>query len=174
VPIADHDKARIDQAWALLDTLDNHHESSVIVGDLNNMHSFTKRAKLLAHPIVRSMIGTLPQVEPGHKEVFMARAAENKLSQKLQGLHYKSARIGSLAARLSGMAEGRALEVFESAGFVDADPNQQATMLLFGQFSLAQLDHIMARDAKVTEFSVLPKDGLSDHRAVAATITANI
>jgi hypothetical protein len=66
------------------------------------------------------------------------------------------------------MAIGLTMDKLEQAGFYDADPRHQPTMML-GGIAVAQLDHIMVRDIHVARF-VLEPDECSDHRAASAIL----
>lgn len=134
---------RRQQTQALLDQLDPE-RLTVISGDLNSMYRDDWRAQVLRSmgPIAQC----LPQGEPGEKQSKMAR-------------------FGSLAARLTRMAEGGPLAMMEYAGYKDADPERRATM------GFVQLDHIMVPSCLATvAFSVRSMRGLSDHRAIAAEL----
>ena len=77
-------------------------------------------------------------------------------------------RYGGLLTRLGGMMTSRSLNLLEAMGFRDGDRWHQPTMP--NVLPVAQLDHVMVRDATVTSFR-LEKFAKSDHRGVIATIT---
>ncbi len=66
------------------------------------------------------------------------------------------------------MASGESLHVYEDAGFADADPRHLGTKAMMGRFINVQLDHILTRDVAVTDFVVIPAEGLSDHDMITA------
>jgi endonuclease/exonuclease/phosphatase family metal-dependent hydrolase len=131
------------QTQALLDQLDLE-RLTIIAGDLNSMHRDDWRAGVLRR--MGPLAERLPQGEPGEKQPIMAR-------------------FGSLAARLTRMAEGGPLAMLEQAGYKDTDPGRRATM------GFVQIDHIMVPSClAVAAFTVRPMRGLSDHCAVAAEV----
>ena len=78
-------------------------------------------------------------------------------------------RAANIASRLGGMSSGRTLQYLESVGFMGADPSHSPTWP--ARWPLAQLDHIMvAGDARVSMSTIHDDTGLSDHRAITATI----
>lgn len=134
---------RVEQTQALLAQIDPN-KPTVIMGDMNSMHRDDPRA--IALRMATPVVELLPQGEPGKPQS-------------------KIARVGSLATRLTGMAEGGPIAVLEEAGYRDADAKRQATK------SFVQLDHIMVPEWMVTEdFVVQPMKGLSDHSAVFVTV----
>jgi len=129
---------------------------TVLLLDGNNVHRNTAmaRALRLAKPIAH----LLPTANPD----------PDVKPPKLK-------RIGSLAQRMTGMADGRALQYLQEDlgvnGFVDADPCHQPTMPSKRPF--LQLDHIMHdRMMRVDDgsFRVYPHNDLSDHRAISARL----
>ena len=131
------------QTEALLAQIDPN-RPTVIAGDMNSMHRDDPRARALR--IVAPVTELLPQGEPGKRQSIIAL-------------------VGSLASRLTMMAEGGPIDMLEQAGYKDAGSRRQATM------GFVQLDHIMVPEwMEVTDFTVQPMKGLSDHRAVVATV----
>ncbi|HUD10226.1 MAG TPA: endonuclease/exonuclease/phosphatase family protein [Candidatus Saccharimonadales bacterium] len=72
--------------------------------------------------------------------------------------------------RFGAMASGGTLQMLEAVGFEDADPDHQPTWP--NAHPRFQLDHIMVSgEAHAFPFQVHDRsDGLSDHRAISATI----
>jgi hypothetical protein len=134
---------RLRQTEALFDQVDPK-RFTIIAGDINSMHRDHWRAKVLRR--IAPIAKLLPTAEPGEKQSKMAR-------------------IGSLATRLTMMAEGGPIEMLEQAGYEDADPRRQATK------GFVQLDHILVPSwMEVVKFAVQSMKGLSDHHAIAAEL----
>lgn len=144
VHLDDRDEdTRCKQTQALLDQVDPD-RLTIIAGDFNAIHRDDRRAQLLR--ALGPFAGMFPEGEPGTKQS-------------------KIARLGSLATRLTMMAEGGPLAMMEGAGYHDADSSRRATM------GFVQLDHIMVpRDLSIATVFVQPLRGLSDHAAIGADI----
>jgi endonuclease/exonuclease/phosphatase family metal-dependent hydrolase len=128
----------------------------VIGGDMNALHHDDMRAKALR--AIRPIAKRMPSVEP----------RPDYTPPKLK-------RIGSLASRLTDMATGSTLQLFEAAGFDDVDPDRQPTK---GPFNL---DHILVKGPLVyfnqhtharPPVSDQNKAPLSDHRAISVSVYA--
>lgn len=131
------------QTAALLDQVGSK-RLTIIAGDINSMHRDDWRAKVLRR--IAPIAKMLPTAEPGEKQSKMAR-------------------IGSLATRLTMMAEGGPIEMLEQAGYEDADPQWQATR------GFVQLDHILVPLwMEVVNFTIQSMKGLSDHHTIIAEI----
>ncbi len=141
----DHEVQRVIQAIDVVRVLAAN--AAIVAGDLNAMHASDTTAQLLYR--MGRISDVLPAGEPGEPQS-------------------KIARLGSLAQRLSGMASGESLHVYEDAGFADADPRHLGTKAMMGRFINVQLDHILTRDVAVTDFVVIPAEGLSDHDMITA------
>ncbi len=141
----DHEVQRVIQAICVLRALPT--TAAIVAGDLNAMHASDTSAQLL-HKMGR-LSDILPTGEPGEPQS-------------------KIARLGSLAQRLSAMASGESLQVYEDAGFVDADARHLGTKAIMGGFLSTQLDHILTRGVAMTDFAVIPARGLTDHDMVTA------
>lgn len=129
---------------------------AAIAGDFNAMHYGDPRAWLYraAGPLVRC----LPEEEP-----------------RPEGSRSPIGRFGSLAIRLSGMANDNTLKMLRDAGYEDASLDNagsryEPTMRRMGGLLAAQLDHIMVSDGVASKFFMTfpPFRGLSDHQAIYA------
>jgi len=140
---------RVGQTLKLLELFQDEQDGScpsVIAGDLNAMHRLEIRSALIR--AVQPIAERLPYGEPG----FEAS---------------KIARIGSLARRLSEMADGTTLRLFENAGYRDSDSAHLHTK------GIAQLDHILHTAELYSppdSFQSIKANGLSDHRIIRAII----
>lgn len=80
----------------------------------------------------------------------------------------------SLATRLHRMADGRTVEKLEEAGYVDADPAEQATMKVFKSINLSavvKLDRAMYRpNSVVVSEHQVHQIGGSDHLPISVDI----
>ena len=141
----DHEVQRVIQAIDVVRTLPT--EAAIVAGDLNAMHAADTNAQLLRE--VGRFSDVLPAGEPGEPQS-------------------KIARLGSLTQRLSAMASGESLQVYEDAGFVDADAQHRGTKAMVGKFVNVQLDHVLVRGVAVTDFAVVQAEGLSDHSMITA------
>lgn len=122
----------------------------VVGGDFNAMHGADWRAQALR--AVRPLAQHMQPAEHHH----------HWTPPQLQ-------RIGSLAARLTGMAAGTTLQQLEAAGFTDTSTERPPTK---GPFNL---DHILVRGVQGFELRVdsVPPS-LSDHRPVGALILPGV
>jgi len=137
---------RLAQARALLEqSTDN----QIILGDFNAMHGSVPLARKLR--LVRAMGASMLPVDPPVNRTSL-----------LGKMHYKA----TLANRLTGMADGTTMAMFEAAGYVDEDENRTPTK------GPVQLDRIISNtglkvdDYKVEE--VNPDE--SDHHPISAVI----
>jgi|GEM_PF-3613230 len=127
------------QAQAIIDKV-THEEPAFVAGDLNIMHPQTRASRALASRTF-NRIGQLPM----------------------------PARPRILAARLGGMTNDEALQVFAGAGFKDADMKHQPTMP--ARLPLFQLDRILANEqVQTSNFNVHPRGNFSDHRAISVRL----
>lgn len=138
------EQRRLDQAIRLIAVA--HFSGQVVVGgDLNAMHRADPRAKALR--FVRPIAKRMPTVEP----------RPDFKPPKLK-------RIGSLASRLTDMATGTTLGLFEEAGFRDTDMHRKPTK---GPFNI---DHILVRGVAAFGQRTHDENPLSDHRAVSVRL----
>jgi endonuclease/exonuclease/phosphatase family metal-dependent hydrolase len=124
-------------------------DTDIIAGDFNSMHGRDLRPSMLrlARPIAKLLPATDPNPDIKPK---------------------KLERIGSLAERVTGMANGGVMRTVIEAGFEDADPSHPGTK---GPFNL---DHIMYRDRLfVSQKYDIDTGKLSDHRIVMARLALN-
>ncbi|HEU5375538.1 MAG TPA: endonuclease/exonuclease/phosphatase family protein [Ktedonobacteraceae bacterium] len=132
------------QTEALLNQVDPK-RPTIIAGDMNSMHRDGWHAKALRKVAPLAKV-VLPTAEPGEKQS-------------------KIERVGSLATRLTMMAEGGPIKMLERVGYKDADSRWQATK------GFVQLDHILVpKWMEVAKFAVQPMKDLSDHHAIAAEL----
>lgn len=159
---------RLEQAYELI-TFADPGRRSALVGDLNAMHGSAASARLLrlAGPIAK----LLPVSDPGESNKGLHGETLPKVS--------KLARIGSLATRLTAMADGATLAMLEQVGFRDADGERRPTMPDHWLLPpVVQLDHVMvSRNVDVLGHqTVALRDEagkrLTDHLAVRAQLRA--
>jgi len=146
------EEARIDQATSVREHIERarqDHRELIVAGDFNAMHRGDLRAHILRSSPVRWTAHHMP-------------------SQKLQ----------SITSRLSGMAEGIALDMILRASVIDADPHHRSTTTpkmrdlpdWIPSVRLAQIDHILHTDGLTpSEYRIHP-DGGSDHRPVSVSV----
>lgn len=143
------EQRRLLQAVTLIESMKSSDSAAeetpqIIAGDLNAMHGHNAKARLLR--AVKPLAELLPTSEPGQ-------------------LTSRTARIGSLATRLCGMADGSTLDFIEQMGFTDIDFRHRPTK------GFANLDHIFISAGLSSEnFCVHDKHPYSDHRAISAKI----
>lgn len=141
-----HEQTRQEQAFAAVVLLASA-ERACIVGDLNALHEESKQARVLRS--ISSMVRHLPYTNP------------------YPGQPMSLQRVGSIAQRLCGMADGGTIQILRDGGYRDADKNRQATWR-----GVAQIDHIMHNNKLVATSFELGAAGLSDHRPVTARLVA--
>lgn len=136
------ESGRLKQTTALLGLVG---EKAIIGGDFNALYKEDKTARVLraARPIAK----LLPAVDP----------RPDFRPPKLK-------RLGSLAGRLTDMAQGTTMQEFEAAGFQDADPSHQPTK------GPVCIDHIVYRGMRLLSQRTHPASNMSDHRAVGAEL----
>lgn len=127
---------------------------AVAYGDMNSLHQDDKKAKFLRR--FEKIVDGSYSIEPGEYH-------------QLTGLKKKLAiprRIGSLASRSVGMANGGTVKMLEDGGFTDFDTERQATK------GPLQLDRIMATAGIVAVGGVKVHDakGISDHKPISAKL----
>lgn len=127
---------------------------AIIAGDFNAMHKDDARARALR--LSGIVARRLPTIEPG---LYHTLSSTEKRKYTLH-------RVGSLATRLVEMADGNTMLRLTDAGYEDADPERQPTK------GPVQIDHIMhTSDILVVKNTVVDESGLSDHRAITATLS---
>ncbi|HEX3569151.1 MAG TPA: endonuclease/exonuclease/phosphatase family protein [Candidatus Saccharimonadales bacterium] len=131
---------------------------TIVAGDDNDMHARGLRTRILR--AATRPLCALPLIEPGTPMPANMKS--------LAGLEYVAGRIGSLGSRLHEATSGVVMQRLEAAQFRDADESRRPTMS--NRLPLAQLDHIMVRDAVPTG-SRTRRNRLSDHRIVSARVT---
>lgn len=149
---------RIQTAEAITRELELY-DSAVIMGDFNAMHrrSIGSQAlRLLSWPMSALERRLFPDIASYYDEA-----------------NSSSIKMASLAVRLTGMADGSSLQIYEKAGFKEQLPLNHPT-IRFGGHGLPipgglPIDHILARGESVEliEAGVLPVE-FSDHNAVMA------
>lgn len=143
-----HEETRQNQAMALFDQLSD--GNSVVLGDFNAMHA--------ADPWSRRLRAVRPVVPRIQRPLVV-----DTLKERLQ---YKA----SLVARLTDMAHGGTMELFENASYCDVDEAHQPTK------GPVQLDHIMKNFHEESGLSVgeyrleESTKAESDHRPLSALI----
>jgi len=137
---------RAGQALELLEGLQDESQPCVIAGDFNAMHRSEARSALAraAGPIAE----ILPYGEPGFESTMLAR-------------------LGSLARRLSGMADGTTLQLFEAAGYHESDSFHLHTT---GFVQLLHILHTAGLYSPPDSFQSIKAKRLSDHRIISAII----
>lgn len=145
---------RLVQASDLLQQLDPA-QYNIILGDFNGMHRADPRARALR--AARPLALALPSVDPGETAPYLPK------------LH----RAGSLASRLTDMANGSLMDQFAQSGYEDVSRDYQPTK------GPVQLDHIVSnlralhpadqwlRIVQVHETTKAE----SDHRPISATVS---
>lgn len=156
---------RVEQVLSLLEYLEQLWDTVqkrpvVAVGDFNAMKDGMRASILRTVGYVASL---LPQLEPGTPK------PENMFS--MEGLCYIPPRLASLYSRLGGMATGETLRILLASGF--RDDNQPHASTATNNFPIAEIDHIVARDADVSDYKVV-SNSFTDHRQVRAIITPYI
>jgi endonuclease/exonuclease/phosphatase family metal-dependent hydrolase len=133
-----------------VDAIEALNSAAIVAGDFNAMHHADPRAKALR--ALRPIAMLLPSQNP------VPGVKQSKIT-----------RIGSIAQRLTGMADGGTLELWKTAGFTDLAADYTPTMLA-GNRATVQLDHVLTRGVVVTEPThVLGLSG-SDHHAISARL----
>lgn len=123
-------------------------DPAMLVLDANSFHRTDPSSRLLR--AVRYPIALVPRGEPGQERT-------------------KLRRVGSVGYRVSNMARGGPLRLFELHGFVDADPDHQPTCRLW------QPDHVMLRHLRSSRLIVGENaPDLTDHRSVRATVESAV
>jgi len=140
-------------AQALVAYLQNRGGAQVLMGDLNDMHPDSRRAKSMR------AIGRLVQVS---EEDFYEKRTSEPLSATIRR------EVGGRVTRLHGMSSGSSLEIYREAGYADADPHHRPTVHL-GPLPVFQLDHILGKEVTFSDFTRHPRDG-SDHRPITAVV----
>lgn len=156
-----HELARLSQIRKYLEHMRTNDEmTSIVAGDMNDIHKGTRVAKLLR--AARWGADLLPSREPGLPAVNL-----ESVKDLAPYVHAKVGRLGSLSQRLASYAEGLVTDELDTMGFEDLDPEHTPTMSK-GPLKV-QLDRVMVRNAKGAS-EVVDGNDLSDHSPVVATI----
>ena len=156
-----YEKTRLLQAQALLEQIAPG-RPTVIIGDLNAMHGTGFMPWALRFAGRRAENRFLPVSNPGTPKPARWLSPE--------GVHWLAGRSVSVLRRLGGMAAGTTMQLFEDAGFTDADVSHRGTMP--SRVALFQLDHVLySAGVTVSDFTRVPTVGITDHRGLYAKAT---
>lgn len=164
-----HEELRLGMTDSYLSAKEDSNSEQILVGDLNAMHGDSWQAKLLSVGRERGIVDRALSSSGADK--FIGKFDE--LVSKLKPGKTPASRARSLLTRLVGMASGDVMSRLQGAGFIDADPRREPTMMMgFGKFAVkaVQLDHIMSRGNLVVNEFTNTHSPDSDHRIVSAKI----